>query len=104
MTTKTRTIRFNKYYVTDGTTKARCSYSLDNRCDGRKCVTIYGKDYEHRGNVGAIFPDEVQNNTDSQTDYFEKDRVVLFEDHPHYAAARKRAEANEAAWDAKYAN
>ena len=29
------------------------------------------------------------------TDYFDKGRVVLFEDHPLYATARQRAEAEQ---------
>lgn len=91
MTTATATkIKFNKYHVTDGENKARCFYSLDNRCDGRKCVTIYAKDYSRK--LGAIFSDDYQNDTDSQTDYFDKGKVVLFEDHPHYAEARARVD------------
>ena len=83
-------IRFNKYHVTDGTTKARVFYSRDNRTDRRNCVTIYAKDYDRL--LGRLFP-EYQNDSDSMTDYSDQGRVVLFEDHPLYAAARKRAEA-----------
>ena len=91
MTATIKMIKFNKFYVTDGTTKARCRYSLDNRVDGRKCVTIYAKDYSD--NLAAIF-DEYQNDTDSRTDYFERGRVQLFKNHPQYAAARCRGETN----------
>ena len=42
---------------------------------------------------GEIFSD-YENDTDSQTDYFDKGRVRLVEGHPCYAAARVRAEAN----------
>lgn len=85
------TIKFNKYHVTNGTDKARCHYSLDNRVDGRKCVTIYAKDYDRA--LGRIFADgEYKNDSDSMTDYFDQGRVVLFEDHPLYAIARARAE------------
>lgn len=88
-------VKFNKHHVTDGQLKARVWYSLDNRIDGRKCVTLYAKDY---GNVLAhIVPAEYENNTDTQTDYFEKGRVKLFEGHPMYAAARARAEQNQVA-------
>lgn len=83
-------IKFNKYHVTNGTTKARVSYSVDNRIDGRKCVTMYAKDYDR--SLGKIFAEEYKNETDSQTDYFETGKAVLFEDHPLYAAARARAE------------
>lgn len=88
-------IRFNKHHVTDGITKSRVFYSLDNRVDGRKCVTLYAKDYDH--NLGHVFESAYENDTDSQTDYFEKGTVRLFEGHPMYAAARVRAEANELA-------
>ena len=33
------------------------------------------------------------NDTDTMTDYFDKGRVVLFEDHILYAKARERAES-----------
>jgi hypothetical protein len=84
-------IKFNKFNVTNGTHKARVHYCLDNRSDQRKCVTIYAKDYDR--NLGQIFANEYQNNTDTMTDYFEKGRVVLFEDHPQYSQARAKIEA-----------
>lgn len=84
-------IKFNRYHVTNGTVKARISYSLDNHVSGKPCVTLYAKDYSR--DLGSIFADEYVNDTDSQTDYFDEGRVRLFEGHPLYAAARKRAEA-----------
>jgi hypothetical protein len=85
-------IKFQKYCVTDGAAKARVHYSIDNRVDGRKCVTLYAKDYGHA--LGHLFTgDEYRNDTDMMTDYFDKGRVVLFDDHPLYTAARARAEA-----------
>ncbi len=84
-------IKFNKFNVTDGTIKARVYYSLDNRIDGRKVVTLYAKDYDR--NLGKLFADSYENKTDSMTDYFETGTVRLFEDHPLYAVARKHAEA-----------
>lgn len=99
-------IRFLKFAVTDGETKARVFYSLNNRGDARPCITLYERGYA--GNLTAIFPRELRsenlsytNNTDSQTDYFEEGHVTLFEGHPLYAAARARAEANEAQRAAK---
>lgn len=92
-------IKFNKYNVTNGTDKAKISYSLDNRTDRRSCVTLYAKDYGR--SLGRIFADEYTNNSDMMTDYFEKGRVVLFDDHLLYAAARAQAEAVESAWHAK---
>ena len=92
-------IKFNKHNVTNGTHKAKITYSLDNRMDGRSCVTIYAKDYDR--NLGHIFFEEYINNSDSMTDYFEKGRVVLFEDHPLYVVARSQAEAVQKAWQIK---
>lgn len=85
-------IKFNKHNVTDTETKikVRVLYSLDNRIDGRKCVTIYAKDYDR--SLGKIFT-EYKNDTDTMTDYFDAGRVILFEDHPLYKQARERAES-----------
>ena len=85
-------IKFNKHNVIDTETKikARVLYSLDNRIDGRKCVTIYAKDYDR--SLGKIF-NEYENDTDTMTDYFDAGRVILFEDHPLYKQARERAES-----------
>jgi hypothetical protein len=93
-------IKFNKFNVTNGTDKAKVHYSLDNRSDGRACVTIYAKDYDRA--LGRVFDGEYTNNTDTMTDYFEKGRVVLFADHALYAAARACAKSVLAAWDAKH--
>jgi len=97
-------IKFNKHNVTNTETKAkaRVHYSTDNRTDGRDCVTIYHKDYSNAlydvmGSEGYV------NDTDTMTDYFETGRVTLFANHPLYAAARKRAEANKIADDARFA-
>ena len=88
-------IKFNRYFVTNGAVKARVFYSLDNRIDGRKCVTLYAKDYASGRTLGEIFPDNYKNETDLMTDYFERGRVVLFEDSPLYVDARVRALENE---------
>ena len=87
------TIKFNKFNVTDTDTKkkARVHYSVDNRIDGRKCVTIYAKDYDNC--LDKLFGSVYINETDSMTDYFEKGRVVLFEGHALYESARIRATA-----------
>ena len=86
-------IKFNKYNVVSDKFKARVHYSLDNRVDGRKCVTIYAKDYNE--GLRNVFENEAEyvNNSDYCTDYVETGRVVLFEDHPLYAAARAKVEA-----------
>jgi Mg2+ and Co2+ transporter CorA len=87
--TQTTTVRFNKHHVTNGTVKARVHYSLDNRADGRRCVTLYAKDYSDA--LAEVLSSCYVNDTDFQTDYFDKGRAVLFETHPLYAAARVRA-------------
>lgn len=83
-------MKFRKYFVANGNVKARVHYSVDNRIDGRKCVTIYAKDY--CDTLGMLFAEYV-NNTDSQTDYFDKGHVNLFEGHPLYTEARALAES-----------
>ena len=84
--------KFQKFYVTNGTTKARVSYHLDNRTDGRRCVTLYAKDYSD--SLGTVLAGDYRNDSDYQTDYFDKGKAVIFETHPLYAAARARAEQN----------
>ncbi len=84
-----RAIKFNKYHVTNGVIKSRVFYSLDNRSDGKKCVTIYARDYDR--SLGKIFGSDYKNDTDLMTDYFDEGNVTLFEDHQLYEKALKRA-------------
>lgn len=79
-------IKFNLYNVTNTETgdKARVSYSIGGRVDGRPAVTIYEKGFA--GKLSDIFAD-AQNNSNGMEDYFETDRVVIFEDSEHYKAA-----------------
>lgn len=87
-------IKFNLYNVTNTETgeKARVHYSVGNRTDGREAVTLYAKDYDRV--LSNIFTNAV-NNSDSMTDYFETDRVVIFKGDEHYeqalATANRRA-------------
>ena len=85
-------IKFNKYNVRDTKTnkKARVHYSLDNRADKRPCVTIRAKDYND--DLDEVFPDICTNDSDYMTDYVVKSKVVLFENHELYEAARKHVE------------
>lgn len=85
-------IKFNKYNVTDSDSKlkARIFYSAGKLInDDRNCVTLYAKDYGN--DLGKIFSGDYENNSDSQTDYFEQGHVRIFEDSPLYAAALARA-------------
>lgn len=81
---------FRKHYIQNSETKTKCRvhYSLDNRTDGRKCVTIYAKSCldEMQGII------DFKNGSDGMTDYFENDRAVIFEDNPLYSNARKLVE------------
>ena len=80
-------VKFNLLNVknTETGASAKVFYSVNNRRDGRDCVTIYEKSY--KGELRKVFPDLYQNNSDGMADYFEKDKVVLFSDNPHYPAA-----------------
>lgn len=88
-------VKFNKFFVSSGPLRARVFYSLDNRTDGRRCVTLYARDYSDA--LGVILAGSYINDTEIQTDYFGKGRAVLFESHPLYPSARARAEQLRAA-------
>lgn len=98
---KVPAVKFMQYYVESASgVKAKVSYHTDNRSDGRKVVTIYAADYGHA--LYEVLPVNYENKTDMMTDYFDKGTVRLFEDSPYYAAARARAEANNAKREAKW--
>ncbi|MDD5301544.1 MAG: hypothetical protein PHS14_00430 [Elusimicrobia bacterium] len=94
MTTQT-TIRFMKYYVTNGIHKARVSYSaFALKSTGQQCVTVYAKSYDDEKALQAMMPDLYENNSDAMTDYFEDGRARIVKGHPLYAAALERIELN----------
>lgn len=73
----TTAIKFNKYNVTDGTHKARVAYSRNIQVTGgKKVISIYAKDY---GNQLTVMFNNVRNDTDYMTDYFETDKVSAIE-------------------------
>jgi hypothetical protein len=87
------TLKFNKHNVTDGTRKARITYSAFQMIStGQDCVTLYAKDWQSGRTLGEIFADlgGYQNDTDSSSDYFEKGRVRIIKGSPLYAAALAR--------------
>lgn len=92
-------IKFKQYYVANELFKAKVSYSLDNRIDKRKCVTIYARDWCR--SLRHVFHDGYINDTDLMSDYFDQGRVVLFEGDEHYVEARKVAEMMAAKREAK---
>jgi hypothetical protein len=94
-------IKFQKHYVTNGTDKARVSYSsgeifanvkLGAAGGLRKCVTLYAKDYKAGRLLGPMF-ENYQNDTDICSDYFETGRVRLFPGDAMYDAALARCAA-----------
>lgn len=83
-------LKFNKFAITNGGEKARVSYSAFRMVStGQDCVTIYAKDFESGRKLGRWFND-YENNSDSQTDYFEKGRVRLIAGTELYEAALAR--------------
>lgn len=83
-----------------------CTYSdgiLTNHPAGT--LTIYAAGhkgtYRFKGDVAEAF--EVHNDTDSQTDYFEADRIRVTPDHPMYAAVKAGLDLQTARWAKKYA-
>ena len=98
-------IKFNQFNVQDTVSGLKCKvwYSIDGRYDGRKCVTLYARDYDR--NLGVMFADigGYKNDTDSMSDYFDKGSVTVYEDSPLYAQAIARAKLNDAKYDAKRA-
>jgi hypothetical protein len=97
---KTCKIKFGLYSVTNGMQKARVHYSLDNHIGGIKCVTIYACDYMN--DLAKIMSGcEYVNNTEIQTDYFEKGTVRIYESDAMYAEARAAVESVVAKLNAK---
>lgn len=81
-------IKFMKHYVTDGSNKVRVYYShFTMTTTGQECVTLYAKSYSD--NLGVIF-ENVENDTDYVTDYFDKDKVRFIKGHPLYEDALAR--------------
>jgi len=92
MTTQKSQIRFmyNGLKVGKGKLqKAGYSYQEETEISGRKIperVTVYGSVYP--GFSAEVRTElEVENNSDSMTDYFEADRIRLSPDHPRFLDA-----------------
>ena len=95
-------VRFMAHYVTNGKHKAKVHYSHGKLCnDSRDCVTLYAQDYGAA--LSPIFGRSSENHTDTQTDYFDKDTVRIFDDSPLYPAALARCQENTAKREARYA-
>ena len=76
-----------------------CFYSMGNTSHhSDRCITIYARDYEHLpAELGAV-----ENDTDTQTDYFDSDKVRLEPGDKYYAEAlaayNKRRLADSKRW------
>lgn len=86
-------IKFNVYNVQNTETKKKVKvwYSVSERVDGRKAVCIYSKSYMS-GSLKEIGFSNVQNDTDTMTDYFDEDRVYIFENDNLYTKALEAAQ------------
>lgn len=88
-------IKFNLHNVTDTETgaKARVTYHINKyKTDDAPSVTIYEKNY--RNELSKIF-DNITNNSDSMTDYFEENRVIFRKGDAYYEQAMKAADRYE---------
>lgn len=83
-------IKFMQHAVTDGVNKIKIWYGTYD--DGS--VSINGSSYSD--DLSKLFPGIVKNDSDSQSDYFEKDSVRLFSTSPYYKLALGRVKVNEA--------
>ena len=75
-------IKLRRYYCQrDNGPRVRCWYSRGSLRSAPDAVTIYAKSYSD--SLADVFPPErVENNTELQTDYFEKDRVRILPGDP----------------------
>lgn len=65
-----------------------------------ECVRFYLRSYRGLPSEARVFFDDIQNDTDSQSDYFETDRVVIMPEHPLFEAAKAAVQADKDHWDA----
>ena len=109
-------IKFMRYYVTDGETKAKIHYSACDSYgfgnDKRKAVTLYEQGYERKllnvfsdgySNEKGFNVPEYKNESDMQSDYFDEGHITLYEDHPLYQEALNKANEIQAERAAKWA-
>jgi hypothetical protein len=75
-------VKFNKYFVTNGVLKSKVHYSPNIMArGGAKCITVYERGYTN--NLHKIL-DNVRNDSDIMTDYFEEDRRTYIEGSKEY--------------------
>ena len=85
MTTKTKLdVKFGLYKITKGSDSIKVYYTVNENS-----IEIREKEYYRK--IGAFFPeDELINNTDYSSDYFEKSRVILTPETKNYEEIRKQ--------------
>lgn len=91
-------IKFLMYAVTNGVNKVKVSYSSSFN-DNKEIayITVYDQGYS-KGDLGKIFGDEnIIDETDIMTDYFDDARVKIYPDSPHWAACKAAYEKRKAA-------
>jgi hypothetical protein len=87
-------MKFMRFYVeSDEGKRVKCDYSYGKTPDGREYITIYAKEYGPQ----LRFLPACENNTDTMTDYFEKDRVRVYESDGLYPEVKARFDLNYAA-------
>jgi hypothetical protein len=88
-------IKLRRHYCQlDNGPRVRCWYSRGSLRTAPDAVTIYAKTY--CDNLSDVFPaDRVENDTDTMTDYFEKDRVRILPGDPLWDEACAMAAAKK---------
>lgn len=85
-------IKFNKYCVSNGVTKAKVWYSTYKNKEGRSVVCLIEKECSR--NILDVFPDLAKNESDCRIDYFEDSTVRFLEGSQYYDAALEQAKRN----------
>ncbi len=81
-----QTITFRKHFISNGTHKARVSYSAFKMAStGEDCVTLYAKGFDEP--LFEIFADQYVNDSELGADYFDKGKVRILSTNPLYPAA-----------------
>lgn len=95
-------VRAMRHYMTDGNVKVKVRYhaSTDYKT-GQPVVWVHQQEYGYE--LFSMLGDVCRNETDTQTDYFDKTSAKLTPAHPMYAECLKRAQENDAAWKERQA-
>jgi len=86
---KKTTVRFLMHKVTDGHHTVKIDYSRDVETGA---IKVYGATYAER--LSKIFNDVIDN-TDISTDYFEYERIVVTEDSPYWKQVNVQCKRRE---------